>query len=166
MKQSDFWKRRCLFLAVSAAALAAVTLFTGAVKPVRPVRLAPEIEEIISEEGEAAFYSFFDGLQVWYASHPQAASGVTLTMDRDYNELADVLRDGAIYLDAAGAALETASPELQEWANSYHRDLVLYLFTLPAGPMMGLSQNGTVELDRATWAALGETIDALVDCYQ
>lgn len=46
-------RQRCAFLAVSA------------------VLLAPEMEEIISEEGEAAFYSFFNGLQVWYAAHPR-----------------------------------------------------------------------------------------------
>lgn len=166
MKQRDFWKQRCLFLAVSAVVLAAVILFTGAVKPVREVRLAPEMEELISEEGEAAFYSFFDGLQVWYAAHPQTPGGVTLTMDRDYNQLFYIMQDGGIYMEAVEAARETAPFSVREWANSYNTDMALFLCSIPVGFMMGLAQNGTVELSRDTWAVLGETIDALVDRYQ
>lgn len=159
-------RQRSVFLAVSAALLAWMILFTGTVRPVRAVRLAPEIGAIISEEGEAAFYRFFDGLQTWYAAHPQTAGGVTLTMERDYDQLSEILRDGAICIDEAQAALEQADPDLQEWANSYLRDLAFYIVILPLGPMLGLGQNETVELDRETWTALGETIDALVDCYQ
>lgn len=47
MKQRDFWKQRCLFLAVSAVVLAAVTLFTGTVSlGVATISEEAAIEEI------------------------------------------------------------------------------------------------------------------------
>lgn len=91
---------------------------------------------------------------------------MTLTVDRDHNELSGIMRDGAVYLREAELALGTADSSLQGWANSYHEDLAFYMFLLPMGPMVELGQKETVELDRAAWAALGETIDLAANCDQ
>lgn len=154
--------RRTVFLLASCLVLLLV-LRGGAV---RPVHLAPDIEPLLTEEGEEAFYRYFRDLQLWYNDHRVTSKGVTLTRDADYNRMYYIMEAGGIYFNSAEESLKTAGTALQQRYNDYNIPFILFLGQAQVGIMMGLSQSETMTYSQEGWAALGESIDLLVDCYQ
>ena len=55
---------RSMFTVIACIALAVCILAPNA--SVKQVKLAPEMETLVGEERTAAFYNFFEKVQVWY----------------------------------------------------------------------------------------------------
>lgn len=155
---------RSIFTVIACIGLAICILVPNV--SVKQVKLAPEMEALVGEESAAAFYSFFEELQVWYNSKTVTEEGVVFTQEADFDRMVDIMNDGITYLDRGELTLDSLSPEMQTAYESADLNLAYFMIGVVMQVPTILSQQASYACEQATWESIGTAIGDLAVLYQ
>ena len=155
---------RSMFTVIACIVLAVCILAPKA--SVKQVKLAPEMEILVGEERTAAFYNFFEKVQVWYNGKTVAADGVMFTQEADFDQVVDIMNDGVTYLDRGETTLDSLSPAVQEAYEIADVNMAFFILGVVVQPPNILAQQESYTCDQTVWESIGTAIDDLVGLYQ
>ena len=154
-------RQRIGFLLLSAALL--VTLVQNLRPSVQEVHLSPEIRQILGQESDILFNELFRDLQIWYDSYPCTENGVTLTKERDYEKIVQLLKHAALYLNSC--ELEETDPNLQ-LVQEYNAPIGFFIVELTLSFVMVLARDEMCTISKEGWQELGSGIDDVIATYK
>ena len=153
---------RSIFTVVACIALAASVLLTAV--HITPVHLAADVKDMVGEEAETSFCTFFEGVQTWYQEIPAGADGATVSLNGNYVPLLDAVNALAPYIAACETKAMSDADSVDRLV-SYNEPLTSLLVVI-LNLHMVLGSEGSYTFPADEWTAMGQLLDEVVTAYQ
>jgi hypothetical protein len=153
IKRSVFMVVSCLMLFFS---------FIQTRPPVFPVAMASDVEEIMGQEASESFSAFLEELQVWYYDHKNPQNGVTLTMERDYEDISALFDAVTPFMSTD---IDMTDEAIVTRIDEYTSPVIYIIMTMmEVATQLEQSPEG-VSFAPEEWYYLGSIIDEIVMIY-
>ena len=151
---------RIVFAVVACIAMAAIIFYCNA-QP-KAAHLPQDLREMMGEEADASFSSYFTALQDWYDNQTVTENGVTFSDQAQFEEITQVLSTLVPFLVVYEQELSEAEfMQVQEYIRPMLNFTMAYLSILEV-----MSSGGSYPFSAAEWSELGTTISYMTDYYR